>query len=523
MLKSNKIKNEKKQSKFLKSFLIYSAVLAAICLFSLLRVRGLLIKYENSQPDFLIAATVDKLNEKAKENNLFDFIAFKGIGYSKYDLSAGELESEFSASVASGQMYYKPLSSTSGGESKKYLVYNDDRDLFHIEISSEKTYTKLFVFSFTEWEISSITPVLTISDYSYSLMIPDGFKVFVNGLDFEEAPASTADGVGEYKLSGLRSAPEFTVIDPYGNPCAYDISDNTLTVVTYGYTFSLPEYFYPAVNGMRCKGTAKEDGTMEYCVKAGVSPEIYIHDLYGNSALFSENTKITDYTYTLTLPSNFKLLSIGASTEDFPAFSTKENDDYKYIKEYCASLPSLNVYALHSIAPGLDIKYEDNTGTEKNATIKSGANSFTSQTGTHAPDKTVDIDVIKAAETWSLFMSDDLAGELHGFYELKKLLINNSYLYDVANKWARGIDITFISDHDLLNPPFENQKAENFVFYSDTCFSCNIYLEKRMRLSSGKYQTDIINSTFYFVFTDDTDDGVVNPHWAIADFKEIIG
>jgi hypothetical protein len=34
---------------------------------------------------------------------------------------------------------------------------------------------------------------------------------------------------------------------------------------------------------------------------------------------------------------------------------------------------------------------------------------------------------------------------------------------------------------------------------------------------TGQTRVDTINSTFYFVYYDDTDDGEDNPHWAIAD------
>jgi len=38
-----------------------------------------------------------------------------------------------------------------------------------------------------------------------------------------------------------------------------------------------------------------------------------------------------------------------------------------------------------------------------------------------------------------------------------------------------------------------------------------------MNLSTGNRIIDSFDSTFYFVYVDDTDDGIDNPHWAAAD------
>ncbi len=44
-----------------------------------------------------------------------------------------------------------------------------------------------------------------------------------------------------------------------------------------------------------------------------------------------------------------------------------------------------------------------------------------------------------------------------------------------------------------------------------------------MVLTSGARRVNTIDSTFYFVKYDDSDDGVDNPHWAIADMIAATG
>ena len=52
-------------------------------------------------------------------------------------------------------------------------------------------------------------------------------------------------------------------------------------------------------------------------------------------------------------------------------------------------------------------------------------------------------------------------------------------------------------------------------------FSCDIYFIKHMYLTSYKMDVDdVMNSTFYFMNYDDTEDGKDNPHWVIIDIQE---
>lgn len=111
-----------------------------------------------------------------------------------------------------------------------------------------------------------------------------------------------------------------------------------------------------------------------------------------------------------------------------------------------------------------------------------------------------DIDIEQIAKDWSLYLSDDLKGSQHGFSSISKYLIKDSKLWKFAYKWATGEDITFVSNHRLENPAFTNLKLENFKFYNENAFSCEIYLEKNMIIGSGKKLQDVLNERMYFVY-----------------------
>ena len=76
--------------------------------------------------------------------------------------------------------------------------------------------------------------------------------------------------------------------------------------------------------------------------------------------------------------------------------------------------------------------------------------------------------------------------------------MEDSELLKFAYKWATNIDITFISNHTLEKEIFTNEKVENFEVYNENAFSCEVYLEKNMRVN-GKPLQDKMHDKMYFV------------------------
>jgi len=110
-----------------------------------------------------------------------------------------------------------------------------------------------------------------------------------------------------------------------------------------------------------------------------------------------------------------------------------------------------------------------------------------------------DFDIMKLAENWSLFLTDDLSGSYHGFNQLTPYLIEDTYMYEMAYGWSHNVDITFVSSHRLKNPVFTNERIENFVIYNENAFSVEVYLEKNM-VVSGKDKVDIMHDRLYFIY-----------------------
>lgn len=92
-------------------------------------------------------------------------------------------------------------------------------------------------------------------------------------------------------------------------------------------------------------------------------------------------------------------------------------------------------------------------------------------------------------------------------------------MYNVAYKWATGIDITFTSAHRTEDNYFTDENVTNYIKYSNDLFSCDISFVKHMYLyKKNKYVEDETNSTFYFLRQGEGD----TAHWVILDIQEVI-
>ena len=104
-------------------------------------------------------------------------------------------------------------------------------------------------------------------------------------------------------------------------------------------------------------------------------------------------------------------------------------------------------------------------------------------------------------KNYSLFLSDNLGGDLHGYYKVKDYFLDGSYFANKMYEWATSIEITYQSYHALKNPPFTNFKVSNFKIYNDKLFTCNIYIEKHLEIPGNKDKIDTINNIITYVKT----------------------
>jgi len=289
----------------------------------------------------------------------------------------------------------------------------------------------------------------------------------------------------------------------------------------YEFQFTAPASVTVKSNGEILQGQIT-DGKATYDVRSLTPLNLELCDILGNSVPYDQKNLPTFTDYKVTVPFNYTIQ--GVTAVPVAAASLEPPEELKYVKEYCPDIPGTATYILSILSGEPDFQILDGSGNEVAFTLEDRQVTIgTEFSGQDSLPISVDIDPLAVAKLWSLFMTNDLTGANHGYGQLSPYLIKGSYLQDVAWEWATGLDITFTSSHTLKDPPFQVETVSNYVVYSENCFSCDIRLEKKLVLTrTGEEVDDVINSTFYFVKYDDTDNGVNDPHWVLADYHEIL-
>ena len=223
------------------------------------------------------------------------------------------------------------------------------------------------------------------------------------------------------------------------------------------------------------------------------------------------------YNYEITIPSNYKLYinNIEVSEDD----KTSEGDikGLERLTKYIEVSKS-KTYEINNLVLEPSIKIVDNENKEVKYEIKDGkivvSDEFKEIESLNDAKEYIkgEFDILKLAENYSLFLTNDLGGSLYGFYKLSPYLINDSYMYEYLHGWATQIDIHFVSNHRLKNPVFTNEEVKNFIIYNDNAFSCEVHLEKNM-IVNGTDRVDKMHDRLYFVY--------YNGGYKLVDMKSI--
>ena len=225
------------------------------------------------------------------------------------------------------------------------------------------------------------------------------------------------------------------------------------------------------------------------------------------------------YSYEILVPNNYKVyINNKELTKEF-IIEKIQNEGLTQISKY-VEIPYIVKYEINNLYMQPDIKILDQN--ENNVEYKLESNKIEKEievTKIEAEEALQQIkdapDVLKIAKDWSLYLTDDLSGSLNGYYNISKYLIKESDIAKFAYNWATGVDITFISRHSLMNPIFTNTKVQNFEIYNENAFSCEVYLEKNMRVLSQKI-VDKMHERMYFVYETNSSE------WKLVNMQSIV-
>lgn len=343
------------------------------------------------------------------------------------------------------------------------------------------------------------------------------YKLRGGSSDGSSVTYSVSDGENTLLNIKLRSISETTKLSLF----TYSLWETEeVKAVLLNYSLSLPSSVKVTLNGEALTGSvsAEEPDKLVYNISAMGSPKLLVSDAVGNVIECKEGQKIDITRYKITVPDNFTL-KIGGREISREMAAKTENPSYANVAEYCKNMPGLLIYDCDVLGSEHLIELFDAAG--KAVEFEAEGNTvFVTEQPSYSdvpPEELLSqIDPMSAAKDWSLFLTKDLEGAHYGFGALTKYLAEGSYLYDVAWKYATGMDITFTSNHNY--PSFADEKLSNYIRYTEDCFSCDVFFNKHMDLSSGLHVIDTMNSRFYFVNNGTAEE----PNWIIVEIKEIL-
>lgn len=517
-----RMKNTEKKRRGFKIWIIYGAFVLLLCICAvsaLIYTHGIVIEYDKAQPENVTDVFLSDLKGISDESYVLpDYTEHYLIGSEKYNVNADRSSLSYLRSSVGDDLSVKLAESSSEGDAlyRKYTVQSGGKGLGTLTLKGTNQRTKLFFFSMADWRIEKFEPVVSAELYSIKIYLPENVRASVNGVAVSDEEIKHDEDIPYCYIDELLKEPAVELTEN-GKILEFSLQNGVVYPMRYCYTLTLPDYIKVYTNGNRAEHGKAADGQYQYTFAEMLEPTVEIEDETGyRKTVDLDDPDVTIYEYTVSIPDVYTL-SVG-SFEPKPTGKTARHNDADAMSEYydvCGiRLPDTVEYGFKSLDP--DAEYVMHTGSE-DIKMKGRVTAVTDLISSDSlPALAADIDVYNICKIWSDFMTCDLSGDANGFYNVSKYLVKDSSLYKYAYKWATGIDITYTWTHKVLS--VEDKSITDYIKYSDTCFSCHVYFRKEMYVyfGSGIYREDVFDNTVYFVYIDDTDNKVNDPHWAIA-------
>jgi hypothetical protein len=227
--------------------------------------------------------------------------------------------------------------------------------------------------------------------------------------------------------------------------------------------------------------------------------------------------------YTVSVPEGFTLLLDGKPVSTDAPHTEAGLPEFEYVAPF-TEVPSGMQYDINGLAAEVRVSALNNAGDEV-AAVQTAPGVYDvpanfAETAEAQAAMAGIADPLYIGELWSQFMTDDVAGSWHGFYTVVRecKLLEGSNLYDLADRWASSVDITFVSNHVIT--AWNKESVSNFIQYNENLLSCDVYFEKEMRVA-GQQRIDVFDNRMYFVNI--TDPAIAAPGWYLADMLSLAG
>ncbi len=222
----------------LKAYLIFAAVLLVLAVAAVLYVRGLLVRYEASQPERTVEEYIEQIKKAAGEGNLESVISFESFEAESSEVYESEI-ARLEAKLQSEDITYSERYSATG---RSYDIKCGSETVCRVDLQSVESEreTKLIVFNFEKWEVTASKAAVISGEIEMS----SSLTLTIQGEVVEGEPSATK-GFTVYDFRRV-TTPEIIVSDLAGDTTVYDPSRN---IMTYGYKVMIPSTYTLTANG----------------------------------------------------------------------------------------------------------------------------------------------------------------------------------------------------------------------------------------------------------------------------------
>ena len=499
-------------------YLLFLTLMAVIAAASIVYVRAALGEYRDSLPERVVEAQIEVLRKDALDGTIWDKHPLPETETGRFEENI-DVKAYYTGLLSGDGVTYALKAGSDTDTEKTYNIINGDNVIAEVVLQKQgEDRTKLFILTMADWALKAVS--LPIETHSYMIDVPYDFKVAVNGIELGDDDRAVVNGTfSGYEIQGLFFAPSIAITDKDGQQAEYHISGSNVKVVLFDYSLTLPRTLQVTVDGEAHTGDPLSDGMIRHDIRRLSHPDVKISDLFGHTAAY-EGGNYLDLTYlSVTAPGNYDITVEGTSVPE-AAREVVENASLDNIRQYDPSVPEYYNYCIAVLKKDAAVEIKDLFGNPVDYDRGTTVLDLTESGGLASipDDIAAEVDVLGIAKKWSLFMTVDLEGTYYGFYNMSSDLIEGSPLYDSARSWVSSIDITFTSAHTLGNPPFSVESATNFTRLSERSFYVDVSLVKDMYVR-GALVPEPLNNRLYFVKYDNTEDGIDNPAWKLADMS----
>lgn len=373
------------------------------------------------------------------------------------------------------------------------------------------------------------------------LLLLAGAAVLVTGNNFLNDYEKEQAAINAEKAAKATSAPL-----PTPTPAE-------VVVEKFRYTIEVPKNMTVTGNNV----TETEDGEKKVVTIETYTPgfEVTVRDEYGNEATLKDGEKLETKTFEVVIPDDFKMSfkKTEKATADYVVLET-EHPDYKWCYEF-ADMPMLLKYEFKNALAAPELQLFDNLGEETEIVWEDDSFRQTDpKTLRHIPEDVMsEEEAMEYVKTWSLFMTDDLNATYtftdkngnvvpyspnmkttgltytvkhpsdHGFSVISRLLLPDTYRFEVLKAYAYGADIRTVSKHKP-NPIFSEESIDNFVMYGTDVFGVDVSFTKTIELwsaTNSKWYAKRLDKTSVRVYFVKNPDGTAGRKWLMADMNTL--